>query len=95
MLPSYRRNRFAALFFIAFLVIGLFLLMNLILAAVFRNFKAQLLANAARARAERDQAMAAAFRLLDLNSNGFVTLHEFSLLLQVRRRPPPALTVRC
>ena len=87
MLPAYQENRLAALFFVAFLILGLFLLTNLILAAVFRKYKAELLASAERARGERKQAMAAAFRLLDLNSNGFVTLQDFSLLLQRVQQP--------
>ena len=87
MLPAYQENRLAALFFVAFLILGLFLLTNLILAAVFRKYKAELLASAERARGERNQAMAAAFRLLDLNSNGFVTLQDFSLLLQRVQQP--------
>ena len=87
MLPAYQENRLAALFFVAFLILGLFLLTNLILAAVFRKYKSELLAGAERARGEREQAMAAAFRLLDLNSNGFVTLQDFSLLLQSVQRP--------
>ena len=41
MLAIYAKRRASCLFFVAFVLLGLFLLMNLILAAVFRNYKAQ------------------------------------------------------
>lgn len=44
MLAVYARRRSACLFFIAFLVLGLYLLLNLILAVVFRNYKEQVVA---------------------------------------------------
>jgi len=39
MLPAYQDNRLNAIFFISFLVIGLFLIMNLLLAIIYSNFK--------------------------------------------------------
>jgi len=39
MLPAYMRNRLACIYFITYLVIGLFLLMNLLLAIFYSNFK--------------------------------------------------------
>ena len=39
MMPIYRRNRFAALYFILFLIIGLFLLFNILIAVIYNQFK--------------------------------------------------------
>ena len=39
MMPIYRRNRFAALYFIVFLIIGLFLLFNVLIAVIYNQFK--------------------------------------------------------
>ena len=39
MMPIYRRNRFAAIYFILFLIIGLFLLFNILIAVIYNQFK--------------------------------------------------------
>jgi two pore calcium channel protein 1 len=39
MLPAYQRNRLACLYFIIYLILGLFLMMNLLLAIFYSNFK--------------------------------------------------------
>ena len=39
MLPAYQKDRIACLFFIAYLTLGLFLIMNLLLAIFYSNFK--------------------------------------------------------
>ena len=80
-------SRASCIFFVLFLVLGLFLLMNLVLAAVIHDYKKQVLASAKKARERRDLALAAAFGLLDLNGNGFVDLVEFSQLLQRLHAP--------
>jgi len=39
MLPAYMKTRVACIFFISYLVVGLFLMMNLLLAIFYSNFK--------------------------------------------------------
>ena len=83
MLPAYAEYcGGAALFFVAFLLLGLFVLMNLVLAAVFAAHKQRVGATAAHVAANRTRALAASFRLLDLNGNGYVELPHLSMLLQ-------------
>ena len=72
MLNIYMKQRSACFFFILFLLLGLFLLMNLVLAAVFRNYKEQIKAREDYKREQKKKALDAAFLLLDLNDNGFV-----------------------
>ena len=87
MLPVYQHHRSSSLFFIAFLLLGFIMLMNLILAAFVRQYESQMRTAERLARARRDCAFEAAFMLLDLNCNGFVDLAEFSALLQRVSRP--------
>ena len=42
MLPSYQINFFCMFFFVTYLIIGLFLLLNILLASVFNKFKERL-----------------------------------------------------
>ena len=39
MLPAYQENRFYAFFFVTYLVLGLYLFMNLLLAIFYSNYK--------------------------------------------------------
>ena len=41
MMPAYQEQRWSALFFIVFLLIGLFFLMNLILATIYNHYKTE------------------------------------------------------
>ena len=42
MLPAYHRNFFTMLFFVSYLLVGLYFLLNLLLASVFNKFKGRL-----------------------------------------------------
>jgi len=46
MLPAYYHDRFSCLFFIIFLVFGLYFLLNMLLAVVFENYKSRILLRA-------------------------------------------------
>ena len=45
MLPAYQRDRSSCLFFIIYLIVGLFLIMNLLLAIFYSNFKVRFAQN--------------------------------------------------
>jgi hypothetical protein len=62
MLPAYDGARISCLFFVAFIVLGLFLLMNLILASVCSRFRAHAEAAALEAAEATRASFAAAFR---------------------------------
>ena len=42
MLPAYQKNYFSMIFFVSFLLVGLFFLLSLLLASVFNKFKGRL-----------------------------------------------------
>ena len=42
MLPAYQKNFFNVIFFVVYLVLGLYVLMNMLLASVYAKFKARL-----------------------------------------------------
>jgi len=87
MLPAYDQSRAVAIFFVSFLLICLFLLMNLVLATVFQHYKQSARASAASATEARAVSLQRAFILLDCNQNGFVELADFSQLLVRISRP--------
>ena len=87
MLPSYAHSRATALFFVPFLLVVLFLLLNLLLAAVYHNYQRGVEAQDGAKAAARDAALLLAFEQLDVSGNGFVELGHFAALLQRMRRP--------
>ena len=64
MMPSYRTNRWAFFFFVAFLLIGLYLLMQLVLAVIFHTFKNHTVRDVNYYAQRADRAFRAAFYLL-------------------------------
>jgi len=53
MLPAYQNNRWTCFFFIIYLILGLFLFMNLLLAIIYSKFKAKIEENLDLDNAER------------------------------------------
>ena len=71
MLPAYENTRLAFLFFASFLCLGVFFLMNLILATIVSAFKSQVRDNGLRMLERRRAAIGDAFDLLvDLRGRG-------------------------
>jgi two pore calcium channel protein 1 len=81
MMPVYSRYRIACLFFVGYLLFGLFFLMNLVLAVVNNSFEEQ---NKARCQLEaerRAHALQLAFRALDHQNKGHIGSATFRELL--------------
>ena len=70
MMPAYTSNRLAALFFIAFVCVGTFFLMNYQLAVVYSSYSAEEKALRAEAVARRERSLDAAFERLDWERKG-------------------------
>jgi len=79
MLPAYAQSRWYALFFIIYLILGLFFLMNLVLAVFYNNYRSEIERIAENFVAVRSNFLENAFLILDENQKGFidsVTLYE-------------------
>ena len=70
MLPSYGQQRRFAIFFITYLVIGLFLLMNLLLAIFYSNYQERVEASIDRMKEKRNVYFLTIFRKYDTANAG-------------------------
>ena len=87
MMPAYNAHRPSVLFFISFLLVGLFFCMNLVLASVYNNYKIQMTERAVVYHRKRRNGLSAAFRKLDSNESGFVRIASCARLLGELSRP--------
>ncbi|KAK0064412.1 two pore calcium channel protein 2 [Biomphalaria pfeifferi] len=63
-LPAYGKNRFASIFFIIYLIIGLYFLMNMLLAIIYNQFRGYFLSSMQTSLVRRRLAVRAAFEVL-------------------------------
>ncbi|KAK3267902.1 mitochondrial thiamine pyrophosphate transporter, partial [Cymbomonas tetramitiformis] len=86
MMPAYIKQRASCLFFILFLVGGLFFFMNLILAVVYKKFTDQDEEFNSQFKVNREMALKRAFTLLDADNNGALSVEEvMELFLELQR----------
>ncbi|KAH7288344.1 hypothetical protein KP509_31G023000 [Ceratopteris richardii] len=71
-LPAYKAFRSSCLFFILYILFGVYFITNLILAVVYDSFKEQLAALVKGRRCKRNNSLQAAFNLLDVEKRGFL-----------------------
>lgn len=71
-LPAYKAFRSSCLFFIVYILFGVYFITNLILAVVYDSFKEQLVTLIKERRRKRKAILQAAFNLLDVESHGFL-----------------------
>jgi heme/copper-type cytochrome/quinol oxidase subunit 2 len=72
MMPSYSDNRMNAIFFITFLIIGLFLLMNLLLAIFYAKYQEKADEGIDNAKISRNEFLCELFLEFDKEGNGFI-----------------------
>jgi two pore calcium channel protein len=84
MLPAYAVNRLYCLYFVVYLVFGVFVLLNLLLGAFYNNYRSQLEAAALNFINKHRRACTEAFTLLDCGF-GYVTEEVLLLLLDELR----------
>jgi amino acid transporter len=87
MMPEYQINRLSALFFIAFMLVGVYFFMNLVLATIYHNYRKQCEDNMALFRQRRQDALDVAFQLLDINGTGSLEFSVCQALLVELERP--------
>lgn len=71
-LPAYKASRSTCLFFILYILFGVYFITNLILAVVYDSFKEQLATLIKESRRKRKAILQAAFNLLDVERRGFL-----------------------
>jgi hypothetical protein len=83
MLPSYRSHWFVCIFFITFVIIGLYGLLQLTTAVVFHHFQLHTKDKLQRALAYRARALEAAFTLVSEYTcgEGYIKLDAWTKLL--------------
>ena len=88
MLPAYNKNYFYAWLFVIYLIVGLFLLLNMLLAKVFSNYKKQLEERAGVNSDNRNQSLERYFEVIDKGNKGYLTIDEakkfFSIALELK-----------
>jgi two pore calcium channel protein len=92
MVPLYNKHPATCIFFIVFLVVGLFFLTNLLLAVAYQSYAEQLEYNMHRFSEKRRQSMEVAFKLLDLSGDGYISISEMKATLDELDKPVVSLS---
>jgi Ion transport protein/EF-hand domain pair len=82
MMPSYTETRAYALFFVAFLLFGLYFLLNTLIAIIYNSYREATKADVLRGLATRRRALINAFAVLDRQGVGFIDLLSWKRLLE-------------
>mmetsp|Transcript_26804 Transcript_26804/g.68908 ORF Transcript_26804/g.68908 Transcript_26804/m.68908 type:complete len:856 (-) Transcript_26804:278-2845(-) len=85
MMPIYNEYRYASIFFIIFLVVALFFLMNLILAVIYNNYKVHHEHELEKKVKYRHKAFHKAFIMLDVGKRGEIKFATFSKVFRLIR----------
>ncbi|KAI3949410.1 hypothetical protein MKW92_040471 [Papaver armeniacum] len=81
-IPAYKESRWYSLFFILYILLGVFFLSNLILAVVYDRFKAQLAGQVAKKDQLRKRILTKAFNLIDTYMEGMITKGQLYRLIE-------------
>lgn len=79
-LPAYKQSRFSSIFFILYILVGVFFITNLVLAVVYDSFKGQLAEYLVGVAKKRTDILNTTFDLLDEERNGTLDLRQCSQL---------------
>ena len=77
MLPAYHNNYWMMLFFICYLLIGLFFLMNLLLANVFQKFKERYQMRISKEKDKRRNNVELIYDMFEPEGRGYLNQEEF------------------
>ena len=81
MLPAYKSNQAYSLFFIIYLIMGVFFMMNLILATFYSNYKNRVDRTLNDFMEERKNYLISKFNQYDFTGRGYLTPAEFKTLV--------------
>ncbi|KAK9285308.1 hypothetical protein L1049_024499 [Liquidambar formosana] len=90
-IPAYKASRWHCLFFVLYMLLGVYFVTNLILAVVYDSFKSQLAKQVAEMDHMRKSMLEKAFKLIDKNNVGYLNkeqcIHLFEVLTKYRTLP--------
>lgn len=81
-IPAYKSSRMSCLFFIIYILFGVYFVTNLILAVVYDSFKSQLAKQVAEMDTLREDTLQLAFDLLDVHGCGFLDKDQCAELFE-------------
>ena len=81
MMPAYAQSHWYCIFFILYLLLGLFFLFNLVLAVFYNNYSNELSKAEEKLLAKRAYYLEGAYRLIDTEDNGYITMEDLKDLL--------------
>ena len=76
MLPAYERNYWFMLYFVSYLILGLFFLMSFLLANVFNKFKTRLVQKATSIHCKTENLLVELFNRYDIGDKGYLSYSE-------------------
>ena len=82
MLFAYLRNRYSVIFFIIYLIFGLFFLLNLVLAVYYNNYRKRVDHTINKFISIRDQFLHNKFKSYDKGQKGYLRKKEFKEMIQ-------------
>lgn len=81
-IPAYKESRFSAIFFVIYILFGVYFITNLVLAVVYDSFKGQLANLMVEAENARQEVLGAAFNLLDDQKRGYLDIEQCARLFR-------------
>ncbi|CAI9279992.1 unnamed protein product [Lactuca saligna] len=85
-IPAYKSSRWSSIFFILYVLLGVYFVTNLILAVVYDCFKSELVKQVGEKDQMKTQMLGTAFRLIDEKDFGFVDRDQCIQLLEELNR---------
>uniref|UniRef100_A0A0D3ESH0 Two pore calcium channel protein 1 n=1 Tax=Oryza barthii TaxID=65489 RepID=A0A0D3ESH0_9ORYZ len=79
--PAYKSSRWSSLFFIVYVLLGVYFLTNLILAVIYDSFKEQLAKQVSQADCTRKSILEKAFGIIDATGQGYLNKEQCLSLL--------------
>lgn len=76
-IPYFKEDRLSMIYFWTFLLIGIFLLSNLLLAQIFLNYKKLISSKLRRYSDQVEKYFKALFESIDYDKKGYLTVEEF------------------
>ena len=83
MMPSYDSSRFSVIYFGSFLIICFYFMTNLLLGAIYSNYKTEMDDNEVLVADNSKANLVEAFRLLDSSGEGYISIADLSALFDI------------